>query len=131
MLIKAQKLDVFSIDGSEVRVNNMKLLEVAETLTSKGLPLIQLLDILDRTHFNVQQVADDFVKLVASHVLEPFGENELPPRETLPDLTELVWELRPLAEKAVNAVLAKAMAEAANTFLADKLTQIFLQSSQD
>lgn len=130
-IIKAQELGVFSIEGLEVRVNSMKLLEVAETLTSKGLPLSQLLDILKRTQTNVQQVASDFVKLVATHVLEPYGETNLPPREVLPELTELVWELRPLAEKAVNAELGRAMGEAANTFLADKLAKIYSQASAE
>jgi len=127
VIIKAEELGVFSIEGTEVRVNSMKLLDVARILTSKGLPLIHLLEILERTQTNVEQVANDFVKLVATHVLEPYGEANLPPREILPELTELVWELRPLAEKSVNVELAKAMGEAANTFLADKLSEIFSQ----
>ncbi len=130
IITKAQQLGVFAVEGTRVRVNSMKLLEVAEVLTSKGLPLRHLLDILERTQANVQEVANDFVKLVATHILEPYGESNLPPREALPELTSLVWELRPLAEKAVNAELARAMGEAANTFLADKLAKIFLQGNE-
>ncbi len=131
VIIKAQELGVFSIEGKEVRVNSMKLLEVAQVLTSKGLPLSHLLDILERTQANVQQVANDFVKLVSAHILEPYGESNIPPREVLPELTGLVWELRPLAEKAVIAELARAMGEAANTFLADKLSTIFSKDQFD
>lgn len=128
---KAQSLGVFTLEGAGVRVSSLKLLEVAVMLTNNGLPLEQLLNILERTQANVQLVANDFIKLVATHALEPYGENNLPPREDLPDLTELIWELRPLAEKAVNVELGKAMGEAANEFLAEKLSAILSQMSDE
>lgn len=124
-LNKANQLGVFTHDGVNVRVSSMSLLEVGERLTATGIPLLKLLNILERTQKNVQQVANDFVSLVTTHVLEPYDQGELPPKEAFPELSQLVWELRPLAQKAVSVELSKAMAEAANTFLADKLAQIF------
>jgi hypothetical protein len=57
-------------------------------------------------------------------VLEPYAEQKLPPREELPKIAELIWRLRPLAEKVVDAELGRAMEIAASRFLADTLEAI-------
>ena len=75
----------------------------------------------------VQPVADSFVKLVTQHVLEPYGEQPLPPKEEFPQIAELVWRLRPLAQIVVDAELGRAMRYAASRFLADKLESILKQ----
>lgn len=123
-LVKAQDLGLFSIKGAAVTVNSMQILEVGQTLAATGIPLIRLMQVLENVQSNVQEIANNFVQLVTTHVLEPYGELPLPPKEALPQLTELVWELRPLAEKVVSAALSKAMAESANNFLADKLADL-------
>ncbi len=120
----AHDLGLFSVAGSQMRISSMNTLKVAEELCGTGIPLDELLDILRMMRGNVQRVADEFVKLVSQHVLEPYAEQKLPPREELPKIAELIWRLRPLAEKVVDAELGRAMEIAASRFLADTLEAI-------
>ncbi|WP_372864692.1 MerR family transcriptional regulator [Spongiibacter sp.] len=128
---KASDLDLFSINGAQLRVTSMNTLKTAEELCKTGIPLEELLEILVVMRGNVQSVADSFVKLVAQHVLEPYGEQPLPPKEEFPQIAELVWRLRPLAQIVVDAELGRAMDHAANRFLADKLESILKQLPEE
>ncbi|WP_235035025.1 MerR family transcriptional regulator [Zhongshania aliphaticivorans] len=120
----AHDLGLFSISGTHLRVSSMNTLKVAEELCATGIPLDELLDILRMMRGNVQRVANEFVKLISHHVLEPYAEQKLPPPEELPKIAELIWRLRPLAEKVVDAELGRAMEIAASEFLADTLESI-------
>ena len=120
----AHDLGLFSISGTQLRVSSMNTLKVAEELCATGIPLDELLDILRMMRGNVQRVANEFVKLVSRHVLEPYAEQKLPPPEELPKIAELIWRLRPLAEKVVDAELGRSMEIAASQFLADTLESI-------
>lgn len=120
----AHDLGLFSISGTQLRVSSMNTLKVAEELCATGIPLDELLDILRMMRGNVQRVANEFVKLVSRHVLEPYAEQKIPPTEELPQIAELIWRLRPLAEKVVDAELGRSMEIAASQFLADTLESI-------
>jgi hypothetical protein len=72
----------------------------------------------------VERVANELVKLVSTHVLSDYDGDGIPPSEDLPALADLIWRLRPLAEMAVHAELARAMEKAANHFLGDRLESI-------
>ncbi len=128
---KAAELDLFSVNGTQLRVTSMNTLKAAEELCKTGIPLEELLKILTVMRGNVQPVADSFVKLVTQHVLEPYGEQPLPPKEEFPQIAELVWRLRPLAQIVVDAELGRAMDYAASRFLADKLESILKQLPED
>lgn len=118
-------LNFFVPEGNEMRVTSMQTLQVGAKLCATGIPLEHLLEILRMMRGNVERVANEIVRLVADHVLEPYGPENLPPKEEFPNIAALIWQLRPLAETAVNAELARAMEKAANHILADKLEQIF------
>ncbi|WP_373083075.1 MerR family transcriptional regulator [Zhongshania sp.] len=120
----AHDLGLFNVAGTQMRISSMNTLKVAEELCATGIPLDELLDILRMMRGNVQKVANEFVKLVSEHVLEPYAEQKLPPKEELPKIAELIWRLRPLAEKVVDAELGRAMEIAASRFLADTLEAI-------
>lgn len=128
-LKKAQELKLFRIKSTRVHVDSMQLLVVGKKLTSNDIPLMELLDTFERMQLNVQEVATDFIRLVSAHALEPYGQKDLPPKEEFPNLASLVWDLRPLAEKAIKAELGRAMGEAANTFLANKLADVLATQS--
>ncbi|MCG8316945.1 MAG: MerR family transcriptional regulator [Pseudomonadales bacterium] len=123
----AVELELMKPDGPNIRVSSMKTLEAGAQLTATGIPLEDLLDILRMMRGNVERVANELVKLVADHVLDPYGEENLPPKEELPKIADLVWRLRPLSEKAVSAEFARAMERAANRILADRLEAILDQ----
>ena len=120
----AIELELMKPDGPNIRVSSMKTLEAGAQLTQTGIPLEDLLDILRMMRGNVERVANELVRLVADHVLGKYGSQDLPPREELPKIADLVWRLRPLSEKAVSAEFARAMETAANRILADRLEAI-------
>ncbi|MDX1505342.1 MAG: MerR family transcriptional regulator [Spongiibacter sp.] len=128
---KASDLGLFSVNGSQLRVSSMNTLKAAEELCATGIPLEELLEILAMMRGKVQPVADAFVKLVTHHVLEPYGDQALPPREEFPQIAELVWRLRPLAQIVVDAELGRSMDIAASRFLADKLESIMKQLPEE
>lgn len=120
----ASDLGLFSLSGTKVRVSSMSTLNVAAELCKTGIPLEELLSILRMMRGNVERVANEFVKLISHHVLEPYGDQTLPPKEEFPKIAELVWRMRPMAEIVVDAELGRAMEIAASRFLADRLEDI-------
>ncbi|AKH69432.1 MerR HTH family regulatory protein [Spongiibacter sp. IMCC21906] len=120
----ASDLGLFSLSGTKVRVSSMSTLNVAAELCKTGIPLEELLSILRMMRGNVERVANEFVKLISHHVLEPYGDQTLPPKEEFPKIAELVWRMRPMAEIVVDAELGRAMEIAASRFLADRLENI-------
>ncbi|WP_250656298.1 MerR family transcriptional regulator [Alkalimarinus coralli] len=123
---KAVELDLFRIeeDGKHLQVRSMRTLNAGAELVATGIPFEKLLDIIKMLRGNVEQVASELVKLVADHVLDKYDNDAMPPEEDMPALAELIWRLRPLAEMAVHAELARAMENAANHLLGDKLEML-------
>ncbi len=123
-LKKAIELDLLRPEGAQVRVRSMRTLRAGAQLVEMGIPLADLLDIVIMLRGNVEKVADELVQLVATHVLDEFEHSAKPPREEVPKIASLIWRLRPLAEMAVHAELARAMEKAVTRFLADKMANI-------
>lgn len=123
-LKKAIELDLLRPEGTQVRVRSMRTLRAGAQLVEMGIPLDELLDIVIMLRGNVEKVADELVQLVATHVLDEFEHSASPAREEFPKFANLIWRLRPLAEMAVHAELARAMEKAVTRFLADKMAHI-------
>jgi DNA-binding transcriptional MerR regulator len=123
-LAKAHKLKLLEPDGLGYRVSSMKLLEAGAELAREGIPLEELLDIVGALRENVDRVASSLVQLVVRYVFDRYGRDKLPPASDVPRLADLVWRLRPLAMKAVDSEVARAMEKAANRFLGDRLSAV-------
>ena len=130
-ITKAVGLGLFKLEGTDIRVTSMSTMKAGAELTKLGIPLLEMLEIVSMMRGNVERVANEMVKLVADNVLKPFEEGEVPPKEELPRIAELIWRLRPLAEIAVKAELARAMEKAATQFLTDKLEMIMQNISTE
>ncbi len=126
---KALELDLvrFEADGKHIQVRSMRTMKAGAELVATGIPFEELLEIIKLLRGNVERVANELVKLVSTHVLNKYDDDAMPPKEDLPQLADLIWRLRPLAEMAVHAELARAMEKAANHFLGDKLEKIIQQ----
>jgi DNA-binding transcriptional MerR regulator len=123
-LMKAAELQILIPDGTGYRAPSMKVLEVGSELVASGIPLEELLDIIAALRGNVERVADSLVQLVVRHVFDRWGRDRLPPADEAPRLAALVWKLRPLAMKAIDSEVARAMEKAANRFLGDRLAAV-------
>lgn len=122
-LRKAIDLDLIQPEGVRYRVPSPRMLHAGSELVEAGIPLEAMLDVVASLRRNVEQAADDMVKLIATHVFDRYGD-ELPPATDLPDLADLIWRLRPLVEMAVLPEVSRAMEKAANQHLGDRLALI-------
>lgn len=123
-IARAAELDLMRPEGTMVQVRSMRTLRAGAELVATGIPLEELLDIVRMLRGNVERVANELVKLVGDHVLSAYETEDLPPKEEFPKLADLVWRMRPLAEMAVHAELARAMENAASRLLSDRLEKI-------
>lgn len=131
VLLQASDLDLIKPEGASARVRSMRTINAGSELIAMGIPASDLLDIVRMLRGNVERVANELVKLVGDHVLAPYESEELPPTEEFPKLADLVWRLRPLAEMAVHAELARAMEIAASRLLSDRLEKILERMDQE
>lgn len=122
---KAVELDMLRAEGLRFRAPRPQLIHVAEQLVAMGIPLHDLLDIVRMLRGNVERVADGIVQLVAQHVFDPYLKGKLPSAKEVPQLADTIWRLRPLADLAVDAEVARAMEKAVNRYLGDVLSLVY------
>jgi len=122
-LAKAHELGILRADGARFVAPSARRVQAGAVLVKAGIPLDEMLEVVGALRGNVEQAAEDMVRLVEHHVFDKFGTG-LPPREEAPRLGELIWRLRPLVEMAVHAEVARAMEIAATRHLGDRLAHV-------
>lgn len=124
-IVKAAALGVieFTGDGSRFRVPSPRLLHVGMQLVELGLPLGELLHIIEGVRGNVERVANMFVEVIA-RIIDTYGKENMPPREETARLADLIWKMRPLADVAVDAEVARAMEKAIAKYFGERLEAI-------
>jgi len=110
-------------DGTRFKVASPRLLHVGKELVSLGLPLKELLLIIDGLRDNVNRVANMFVEVIA-RLIDTSGKTSIPSREETAHLAEIIWKMRPLADVAVDAEVARAMELAINNYFGERLDSI-------
>ena len=106
-LLAVSELDVVELDGDLVRVRSPRLLEAGAALVDAGVPIQAVVAHGTALRDDMERVAERFVELVVTELIDPLGEPI--PADELPRLTDLVTRLRPLAQRVVDAELARAM----------------------
>lgn len=109
-----------AVDG--FRILSPRLLEAGAELVRAGVPLEDVLKLARALRRDMDRVARRFVDLVADNVFDPLSEPL--PAEEVPRLADLVRRLRPLAGKAVDAELARAMQRRVQEQLEERLSRI-------
>ena len=121
-LDQALKLGILEREGTKFRAASPRLLHVASELTKLGIPLVDMLEILRMMRGNVQRVADELIKRIVP-IFDSYGD-ELPPQEDIEELSNIIWQLRPLAEAAMNIEAMQAIETATNKFLGDRIANV-------
>lgn len=127
-LDEAVRLGIVEPVDEGFRVLSPRILEAGAELVRAGVPLDDVLKLARALRRDMDRVARRFVDLVAEKVFDPLGE-PLPTKE-LPRLTELVRRLRPLAAKAVDAELARAMETRVQHELDERLGRMLNQGGR-
>ncbi len=123
-LKKTIELGVLEPEGLRFRAPRPQFIHAGAQLVAMGIPLGELLDIVRMLRGNVERVANELVKLAVKYVFQPYMGGRFPPAKEVPRLADMVWRLRPLADMAVDAEVARAMEKAINQYLGDMLTHI-------
>ena len=123
-LAKAARLGELVPDGKRFKAYSPRMVHAGAELVKNGVPFSELLDIVMMLRDNVERVAELFVMVVDRRIFGQWDEDSLPPDDKLPAITEMIWKLRPLAGVAVNAEFARAIEEAADRHLGDRVAEI-------
>jgi DNA-binding transcriptional MerR regulator len=118
----AVKVGMLVVDGAELRAPSMRLLKVGAELHRAGVPLKALLDEVAALAADTDHIATRFVALIEKHVFDAY-EGGLPPPEDTPKLTELIRRIRPMAELAVDTMLAQALERCVRAGLGQRLAR--------
>jgi len=129
-LAEAIKLGFIEPEGERFRVPSPRLLHAGAELFAAGIPLAAIMDVARALKRDVDRIAGRFVELVATSLFDPYGD-ALPPPEDVPRLAEIVRRLRPLAEMAVDAELARAMERHVKAHLGRHLEEFTEQLKSD
>lgn len=122
-LKRAEELELIIPEGRRYRIPSPRILQAGSELAQTGIPLEDMLDVVAYLRHNVEEAAEEMVKLVERHIFSRYGQN-MPPPEESEDLAQLIWRLRPLVEMAVLPEVARAMQKAADRHLGDRLAYI-------
>ncbi|MDX1496429.1 MAG: MerR family transcriptional regulator [Salinisphaeraceae bacterium] len=126
-LDEAIRLGIIEREGARFRAPSPRLIYVASDLIKLGIPVEDLLEILRMMRGNVQRVADELIKRIVP-IYDRYGD-DLPPPDEVPELADVIWQLRPLAEAAMNIEAMRALEKATNKFLGDRIAHV-LESMQ-
>jgi DNA-binding transcriptional MerR regulator len=110
--------------GDRFRVPSPRLLHAGAELVAAGIPLPVVLDIAEQLQQDVDHSAALLVQAVATHLLAGRADDWLPNDEELPQLAEVISRLRPLAQMAVDAYLAKAMEAQIRNLLGERFLRL-------
>ncbi|MDX1587672.1 MAG: MerR family transcriptional regulator [Oleiphilaceae bacterium] len=124
----AIELGVVVPEKQRFRIPSPRLLNAGAELVEAGIPLRNLLLLLKGLRGNIDKVAAELTHQ-ASRLLEVSDDKPIP-QESVHHLTELVWRLRPLALVAVQAEVQRAMHQATQRYLGDRINAAF-QGHQD
>lgn len=125
VLQKAVRLGYLIPDGQRLRVPSPRIFNAGRELATAGIPLDALLDEVNSVRNEVDRIADGFVRLVVTHLIDnKYGENELPRGEDVPQLADFIQRVRPLADMVVSAELARILDKAINKVLVDRLANV-------
>ncbi|MHB6907824.1 MerR family transcriptional regulator [Streptomyces sp. DB-54] len=94
-------LGYLAVDGDEFVHISRRLLDVSTSLIAQGVPLAAVLEAGGRVRAHADALADIFTTLIRTHLV--------PTLQDLPQATESVENLRPLAKGVVEAELSMAM----------------------
>jgi DNA-binding transcriptional MerR regulator len=109
-----------------LRVPSPRLLHAGAELYAAGVPIAAVLDHARALRRDIERIAGRFLRLTADHVLDRYlhtSQEELSD-DDLAGLVEVIRRLRPLAQMAVDAELARAMERLTLAFATDHMAHL-------
>jgi DNA-binding transcriptional MerR regulator len=121
---RAVSLGLVEPEGDRYRVPSPRLLHAGAELVVSGLPLATVLEIAALLKASIDEIAERFVAAVAAHITAGHETDWAPSHDELPQIVALIQRLRPLAQTAVDAQLARSMEAQVTAVLGERFPQI-------
>lgn len=120
---------VESAEGGRVEVRSLRLLKIGAELHEVGIPLANLFDALARLRSDMDGLAKRLVALVIDDVIRPRIASH-PDLSNASELTAIVRRIRPLAKRAVDAELSRALENHVRAALAKEIPEILVPAKR-
>jgi DNA-binding transcriptional MerR regulator len=124
---RALQLGIIEVEGDRFRVPSPRILHAGAELVAAGIPLPAVLDLAEQLQADIDHSAGLLVQAVATHIVSTHGADWIPTGEELPQLADLIGRLRPLAQMAVDAYLARAMEQHVRAVLGERFVRLLEQ----
>jgi DNA-binding transcriptional MerR regulator len=130
-LSRAVSLGVLEADGARFRVPSPRLLSAGAELVSAGMTLRAVLDLAGRLRTHVDAAAGELASTVTSHVLAAHLQDGMLQGQDIAEVAAITRRLRPLAQTAVDAMLAQAMSQHVQEAMGDHFAEILEHLRRD
>ena len=110
LIQRAVELEMVTLtDDGRVVVPSPMLLDAGRELIRLGVPLVEILDLVELLRDEIQRIADRFLRIVSDYAIAPLVEEaELSP-ERVNEVTGPLERLRPISMEIARPFLARAM----------------------
>lgn len=120
LIRRATRLGVLHREGLDVVIPSPRLLRTTRELLAAGVPMSAVLDIAEDVQAQTDRLAKAYLDMVDQYVVPPRETGWTPSAEQVPEFTEIVNRLRPLAQVTASAFLARSMSKAVNDWIAER-----------
>ena len=128
---RSVELGLLEPDGDRYRVPSPRLLNAGAELVAAGMPLSAVLDLAGRLRAQVDAAARDLAGTVTRYVLAGRLQDGLLQGQDIAEVAEITRRIRPLAQTAVDAMLAQAMAQHVPEALGDHFARVLDHLGRD
>lgn len=130
-LARSVTLGLLEPDGARYRVPSPRLLSAGAELVAAGMTLRAVLDLAGRLWAHVDAAASELAGTVTSHVLAAHLRDGLLQGQDIAAVAAITRRLRPLAQTAVDAMLAQAMSQHVQEAMGDHFAEVLEHLRRD
>ena len=130
-IARSVALGLLEPDGARYRVPSPRLLNAGAELVAAGMPLPAVLDLAERLRTQVDAAAQDLAGTVTRYVLAGRVRDGLLQGQDIAEVAAITRRLRPLAQAAVDALLAQAMSQRVPEALGDHFARVLDHLERD
>ncbi|GAB3731370.1 MerR family transcriptional regulator [Nocardiopsis nanhaiensis] len=120
---RSLELRILERDGLRFRVPSPRLLHAGAELVKLGMSVSSVLDIAENLRAKVGDVSEHMVRLVSDHIIHEHAPGTVIRAEDVDEIAQLIRRVRPLAQQAVDAVLAQEMAHHLTNVMGDHFAE--------
>jgi DNA-binding transcriptional MerR regulator len=124
-------LGLLEPDGARYRVPSPRLLNAGAELVAAGMPLPAVLDLAERLRAQVDAAARDLAGTVTQYVLAGRLQDGMLQGQDIAEVAAITRRLRPLAQAAVDAMLAQALSQHVPEALGDHFARVLDHLERD